>query len=180
MRLLIAILVPFLIVGCVPAGEDTPSDSSALLVKQVQGSYDLAQEWLRSNMRENGLFHYIYDVDQDLYPDKNNAIRQLMASRLIAELSQEDSMWIPMHRKNLDFIFKNWYREEGDIGYIFYNNKSKLGANAMALRALVFSPFFSNYELQAQRLAMGILSLLHTDGSFDPWLKEPSYDYDAD
>ncbi len=53
-------------------------------------------------------------------------IRQLMASRLLAEMSLEDENLVNLHKKNLEFMFQYWYKEEGDLGYIYYNDKSKL------------------------------------------------------
>jgi hypothetical protein len=103
-----------------------------------------------------------------------------MAARLLAELSQEKPRLRALHRKNLESLLRRWYREEADIGYIYYSRKSKLGANAMALRTLVYSPYFPKYDKQAERLAAGILSLMDEHGAFQPWLKEPSYEYRAD
>ena len=50
----------------------------------------------------------------------------------------------------------------------------------MALRTLVYSPFFDEYEKQAQQLADGIVSLIDATGRFKPWFIEPEYEYDAD
>ena len=60
-------------------------------------------------------------------------------------------------------------------------NKSKLGANAMLLRTLVYSPFFDEYQEEASALAEGILKLQDdTTGAFQPWYIEPWYEYDSD
>ena len=88
---------------------------------------------------------------------------------------------MPAHRRNLGFVLKHWYRETGaELGHIRYAGKSKLGANAMALRALVASPDLERrYLLQAQRLARGIQSLADASGAFEPWFVKPKYPYDA-
>ncbi len=148
--------------------------------EKVQSSYEAGKTWFLQSFRAKGLFAYQYDPQTDTSSSENNMIRQLMASRLLAEISQEEIGLRKMHRTNLEFIRKYWYREteNGKYGYIFFNNKSKLGANAMALRTLVWSPFFEEYTQEAQKLADGIISLLHEDGSFEPWFIEPSYQYD--
>jgi len=146
----------------------------------IEEPLDLATEWLINDINEKGIFNYHYDPKKEEYSTNNNMIRQLMASRVLAELSQEDLSLIRIHKKNLYFIFKYWYREKGDIGYIYYNSKSKLGANAMALRTLVYSPFFDDYEDEAKKLAESILILQNEDGSFKAFLLEPDYDYDED
>ena len=155
---------------------------SAQLSSELAASYELAEQWLLSNIKEKGIFIYRYNPLKDTYPKKNNMIRQLMASRLLAELSQDQPLLKDKHRQNLVFIFKHWYREDkrGGYGYIFYNKKSKLGANAMALRTLAASPFYADYRQQAILLADGILSLMNHDGALRPWFIEPAYSYNAD
>lgn len=104
-------------------------------------------------------------------------IRQFMASRHLAEMSEENTSLRSLHQKNLDYIFDHWYREDGDIGYIYFNSKSKLGAMAMMLRTLVYSPFFDDYIKEAYRLVNCILYLQKNDGSFNAWYIEPGYTY---
>jgi len=115
-----------------------------LYYEKINNSLNPAEKWLTSNLKEKGCFNYIYDPSTEEYPTKNNMIRQLMASRLLAEMTQTNSSLETLHQKNLDFIFEYWYKENNDTGYIFYDNKSKLGANAMALRTLAYSPFFDD------------------------------------
>lgn len=178
LRKYLILAIFFVFIGFV-SGCGIVSDRDVFL-KDVQESNDLATGWLVANVRDKGLFYYIFEPKQGNYPDKNNAIRQLMASRLLAELSHEDRSLMELHTKNVDFVMTNWYKEDGDVAYMLYNNKSKLGANAMALRLLLESPLYDEYRDQADKLAKGILSLVQEDGSFVPWYVEPSYDYDAD
>jgi len=167
---------------------ETPSEEKFTLIPQeqfvqsVQMSYDLAENWFLRSFRDKGIFHYLYDPQEDSFSLTNNMVRQLMASRLLAEMSQTMLNLREKHKQNLNFIFQYWYREteDGKFGYIRYNRKSKLGANAMALRTVVHSPFFEEYSEEARKLADGILSLLHEGGSFDPWFIEPDYAYDKD
>jgi hypothetical protein len=140
-----------------------------------------AQDWLVSAVSPEGQFHYLYYPSRNHYStSRNNMIRQLMSSRGLAELASEREELLPLHRRNLDYIFEHWYREERDHGFIYFRDKSKLGANATALRALVYSPLFDDYREQALRLAKSIMYLQLDDGSFEPWYKEPGYNYDRD
>jgi hypothetical protein len=116
-------------------------------------------------------------VTSGFYSSSNNMIRQFMASRHLAEMSEENTSLRSLHQKNLDYIFNHWYREDGDIGYIYFNSKSKLGAMAMMLRTLVYSPFFDDYIKEAYRLVNCILYLQKNDGSFNAWYIEPGYKY---
>ena len=137
-----------------------------------------ANNWFVRNIKDKGIFVYRYNAYTGEYSKKNNMIRQLMASRLLAEMSLEDKSLLSMHKKNLEFIFKYWYQEEGEFGYIYYNHKSKLWSIAMALRTLVYSPYFEDYKEQWDRLANTILKLQNKDGSMEPWYIAPKYSYD--
>jgi len=165
--------------GDLHCGTPALTDEGVFL-HRVWHSYDAAEGWLTNNLREKGLFRYIYHPKTDEYPNKNNAVRQLMASRLLAELASENPDLIPMHRRNLAFLFRYWYKEKGNVAYIDYDNKSSVGANAMMLRTLVWSPLYDVHQKQAKRLAGGILSLMNERGAFHPWFKEPDYEYDKD
>ena len=151
-----------------------------LSYEKIHNSLNPAEKWLTSNLKEKGCFNYIYEPSTGEYPNKNNMIRQLMASRLLAESCQTNTSLKTLHQKNLDFIFEYWYKENNETGYIFYDNKSKLGANAMALITLVYSPFFYDYQEEATKLANSIFSLQNTNGSFEPWYIAPDYEYDED
>lgn len=146
--------------------------------KELKDMYNLSVQWLISNIKDKGIFQYIYNPVTKIYPSKNNMIRQLMASRVLADFAQNNHTLKSIHQKNLDFIFTYWYQETNDMGYILYNNKSKLGAMAMALRTLVYSPFYKTYELEANKIANTILHLQNQNGSFEPWFVKPNYSYD--
>jgi len=164
--------------GCIT---DQESDKQILAnYNEIVESYNSGIDWLTKNINEKGYFNYIYDPETQEYSSKNNMIRQLMGSRLLAEISQENSSLQELHQENLDAIFKYWYRENGSIGYIYFSSKSKIGAMAMMLRTLAYSPFFENYTSEAEKLANCILYLQNNDGSFNAWYIEPDYDYDED
>lgn len=184
----------------------------------VSSSYSLAYEWFRHSLRDKGIFRYNFQPGQkNVYSNKNNAIRQLMASRLMAEISNEDSSFLEPHQRNLNFLMKYWYKETPNQAlalavvnnknnesvenkkikklsshantnqfkskkqaFIYYNKKSKLGANAMMLRTLVASPFFENYTKQAEKLYQGINATIAEDGSMKAFYLEPNYNYDND
>lgn len=173
LKLSLLTIITVFLVGC---GTKQPQ---SLTFKETVGiSQDLAVNWLTENIRDKGLFYYLFDPKKGEYSTNNNAIRQLMASRLLAELASEKQSLLDEHTKNLSFIMDHWYQEEGDRAYILYNHKSKLGANAMALRTLVYSPFFDDYTDEAKKLAQGIVHLMKPDGSFAAWYVEPDYVYD--
>lgn len=154
--------------------------------EKLLASLQNARGWMFSNFNTGGYFTYEYDPSSNKYSKKNNVIRQLMASRILAKETnyQEDPVnWNNlnrMHKMNLNVIFSNWYMEDEGLGYIYFGNKSKLGAMAMAIRILVCSPHFKKYEENAVRLANTILHLQNENGSFRAWYIEPDYIFDEE
>jgi len=136
--------------------------------------------WLANNFLESGIFLYSFDPEKNTVPNTSNELRQLMASRVVASEAAHSEVMADIHDKNLNFIFQNWYLEDENGGFIFYQNKSKLGASAMLLRTLVYSPQYEVYQHEAAMLAKGIKAVQESDGSFLPWYIEPDYAYDAE
>ncbi|OYT27551.1 MAG: hypothetical protein B6U97_01265 [Candidatus Altiarchaeales archaeon ex4484_96] len=157
---------------------NTPESNPNVSFSRLNTSLKLATDWFIVNLNDEGFFNYLYNPSNGKYSNSNNMIRQLMASRLLAELSSVNDSLLSYHQRNLDYVFSNWYGEKNECGYIIYDSKSKLGANAMALRALVYSPLFDEYEDKARRLANSIINCQNPDGSFKPFFIEPGYSYD--
>lgn len=156
------------------------SETNDEFLNEVSKSKKMATEWLQKNFRDKGLWTYIYNPRENRSPNSNNALRQLMASRIAADLAKNDGKWAEIHKKNLDFIDQYWLKDQGGLKYILYSGKSKLGANAMMLRTYTYSPFLAEHYNDAHQVASGIISLQKPDGSFEPWFKEPNYEYDTD
>jgi AMMECR1 domain-containing protein len=148
--------------------------------EKVKNSLDMAEGWMLLNLDEEGNFNYEYSPSEGKYSTSNNMIRQLMSSRWLAEKSSENDVLLQMHKVNLEFVLRNWYKENGDLGYIYFDNKSKIGANGMALRVLVFSPYFEQYRNEAEKLANTLQYLQDEDGSLSAWYIEPDYSYDEE
>jgi hypothetical protein len=177
-KLLIA-SIALILAACTSSSNPIPTTDQEVksAASKVQ---ELAKTWLISNIREKGLFVYRYDPETGSTPSAQNELRQLMASRVLAILAAQDPSLLPLHQKNMQFILEHWYKEDGSIGYVYFDHKSKLGANAMLLRALIASPDVAEYRAKAKRVAQGIVSLQETDGSFRAWFHEPDYAYDED
>lgn len=139
-----------------------------------------ANDWMEWSVMPTGQLYYQYYPSNGKYSSKNNMIRQLMWSRILALRSHDDPTVRKLHERNLAHILATWYEEDGDHAYIFYKNKSKLGATAMMLRVLVASPFFDEYTAEAEKLATTIAALQEEDGWFLPRRIEPDYTYDKD
>jgi len=146
--------------------------------ERAKTAQSLALLWLSSNFTpQTGLFTYALNPHSGEFSLENNAIRQLMASRILAEQSSKSSELLELHTVNIEYLIENWFKEDKNGGYVLFDEKSKLGANAMLLRTLIASPLFDSYSTEAKSLAKGILHLQKTDGSFSPWYVEPNYEY---
>lgn len=143
---------------------------------KIQKSHNNALSWLISNYTpQTHLFVYALNPQTGEYPLENNALRQLMASRAIASRSAHSLELQEIHKDNLSFVLKEWYQQDGQSAYVLFDARSKLGANAMLLRTLVASPYFSEYQEEAHAIANGIMALQLEDGSFVPWYVAPEY-----
>ena len=134
--------------------------------------------WLWSNLSWD--FTYVYNPSSGTYSQNNNMIRQLMGSRLLAEMANEDQTLLEKHQENVDYIFEHRYEEEGDEWYVRYKHKSKLWAIAMLVRTLVASPLLEQYTDELEKLTTTLVSLQNNDGSFNPRYIAPNYDYNVD
>ena len=149
-----------------------------LFEKKIQDLQEGIEDWLSANLQDDGLFVYSLNPETGEYSSDNNEVRQLMTSHTLAQISQTDSRLLPLHEKNLTTWIANWYREDDGLGYVLYDEESKLGANAALLRTISASPLFEEHADTAQAVANGILKLQNKDGSLEPWYVEPDYEYD--
>ncbi|MEW5736336.1 MAG: hypothetical protein AB1921_15935 [Thermodesulfobacteriota bacterium] len=150
-------------------------------VPGLKQSYQLARAWFVTALDPSGLFVYHYNPASGRTSRNNDALRQLMSTRLLAELASEDPALVPLHEKNMAAAFSRWYKEDQKgRGFILDYGYSELGANAMALMATVKSPLFSRYQGNAKALVESILSLQNQDGSFEPFFILPRDTFDRD
>lgn len=159
---------------------NTVSCNPYLELSDIRESADLAISWLINNVRSDGSFNYQYYPANGNYPNLNNMIRFWMSARTLGEFASQKPELMQMHKKNINYGLEKWYKEEGNVGYILFDDKSKLGANGMALRTLVASPYFADYEDKARKLAESIIAIQGSDGSLKSFYKEPDYSYDSE
>ena len=160
--------------------ENFDNQSNKINLNKLNNSYLAAKVWMNNNFNSKWIFNYKYYPNSEEHSNSNNMIRQLMMSRILWELSYDDNELKNNHKKNLNFIMKNWYKEDWDYWYVYYSNKSKLWANAMLLRVLVDSPYFDEYKKEAYNLANTIELLQKENWWFKAWYIEPDYDFDED
>lgn len=158
----------------------TVAEYSDAVLDLVPDGLHAAERRLVDAVQSDGTFTYLYSPSNGEYSRNNNMIRQLMASRVLAEMSYDNDELAVLHRKNIDYVLKNRYEESWDKGYILYENESKLGATAMLIRTLVASPFYDEYKDVAEKAFATIMAMQQETGELDARYIAPDYEYDED
>ena len=165
------ILLMLFIVSCSAKNKGEQRDYvsiSEINLKNIEDSLELAGQWMVNSQNNDGSLKYKYLPDKDEYPDQNNMIRQFMGTIALAEMYgfNRDENYKQSFEKNLKYNLNNYYQEEGDIGYIYYNNMSKLGSAAFALISVL--DFDGNeYALQKKKIENFIFFMHNsTNGRF--------------
>jgi hypothetical protein len=129
-------------------------------------------QWLLNCLRSDGRLEYKYFPSRGSYSTANNMIRQWMATHAFAELFNftGDDRYADAWRRNVNYNLRNYFVRSQGIGYIFYNNKAKLGAAACALLALLRGPDRCRFSNVIGLLKKCIMQLYQQDGSFRTFL----------
>lgn len=89
-------------------------------LEEVRKGIAAMKKRLVDNLDQQGKFTYVYNPTPATYSRNNNLIRQFMASRVLAEMSNQDETLLPLHKRNLEYIFKTWYQEDATNGWVLY------------------------------------------------------------
>lgn len=114
-----------------------PLDS--LSMQEVQKMTTTMGQWLLRQVQADGRMVYKYFPSRGEESTGNNLIRQFMATlcliRFAAQTQQPNHRLLATH--NLTYNIKQFYRQEGDLGFVEYDGKVKLGAVALAALCLL-------------------------------------------
>ncbi|TPV96691.1 MAG: hypothetical protein B7733_03370 [Myxococcales bacterium FL481] len=150
-------------------------DVSAVSAASLGRWADLAIDWLRNNVHDDGRLTYLYwpSPMREAPPTKNNMIRQWMATVALGRWAADrnDAMTWDLSERNIDYNLAKFYREQDGLGMIERLGKVKLGAMALATLAIVEHKNRAKWAGQEAALRRSIDSLWHDDGSFTTFLK---------
>jgi hypothetical protein len=123
---------------------------------------------------------YFPSQGRETSPNSNNMIRQWMATvamgrvaRLHPELELEARV-----EQNIRYNLGEFYKTEGDLGYIEWGGKAKLGAAALAMISLIESPARPSFAEYEQGLLNLTLNQWQKSGEFHCFFKPKSRDQD--
>ncbi len=133
--------------------------------------------WMTTNLDASGRMTYLYWPSRNQEAaGQNNLIRQFMASialgRIASDLPPEEAKasW-ERSAANISYNMQKYYRLEGELGFVEFRNKAKLGAIALAALAIVEHPNRADWREQEEALLRTIQSLWQADGSFRTFYK---------
>ena len=141
--------------------------------ENVAAMAERLSEWVLQNLHTDGRMTYLYAPGQGEVPDRNNVLRQWMATVSLMQIVKQrgDADLVEVAERNMRYNLDNFYRVENDLGIIEYANKAKLGAIAIATIAIMSSPERSAYAAEEAALLRTTEYLWRDDGSFQTFYK---------
>lgn len=142
----------------------------------VTALVDSMSDWLVRAVHDDGRMTYKYWPSRGEESSANNMIRQWMATTALGRVAAKegsDELW-SLSRRNISYNLDHFFREHEGLGLIVEDGiKVKLGAVALAGRALVEHRDREDYAETEAALARMVDHLWREDGSFDTWFLPP-------
>lgn len=163
----------------IPSRKVTPLFRGGIIVEltdispsTLQGMAAGMANWLLRHVYDDGHLTYKYWPSSGNESDANNMIRQFMATLALTRYAKVMNLpeFFDVINRNLTYNLNNFYRQEGDVGWIEYEDKAKLGAASLAALTLLEQPNNPFPEI-LDCLQRGILELWQPDGSFRTFRK---------
>ena len=148
--------------------------------KVLQDMTTTMGQWLMRQVDTDGRLPYKYFPSRGQEADSNNLIRQFMATLCLiryARMTERlDHRTLAVH--NLNYNLARFYKTEGELGFVEYDGKVKLGAISLAALAILeYADLLSvavselAYANYFAGLCHAIEALWQPDGSFRTFLK---------
>jgi len=144
----------------------------------VRNFEKLLADWLFNNLAADGRLTYSYYPSSDREGRDNNMIRQWMGSVAMGRAVRlhPDAQRAAASLRNIRYNLQQFYRSEGELGFIEYENEAKLGAAALALMALAESPQRAEFSEYERGLLATTRHLWQPDGRFRTFLRPSGRD----
>ena len=135
--------------------------------------------WLFNNTSPaTGETAYKYWPGPAKFSTSNNMIRQFMASyamQVWANRTQEPKA-VELAHKNLTFNLNTYYKTDGEIGFIEYSKKRKLGAAGLAALSIFTSKQADEFTAQFNGLVNAIQEQWQPTGAFRTFIRQERND----
>ncbi len=127
-------------------------------------------EWLLNHTHENGEFDYMYYPSADSYSDSYNIVRHIGTTYALLLMYEytNDTEYLESAEKAIAYMLQ-YYKEEGEMGYIEENSVTKLGS--VAIGVLVMDKAYSltgsqEYFDYAEKFGTFLLDMQMDNGNF--------------
>lgn len=132
--------------------------------------------WMENQLQPTGQMTYKYWPSRHKESINNNVIRQFMATLCLQRLAKQnqDVAFRKRVENNLNYNLQLFYQEKGDIGFIEYSDKRKLGAASIAALAIAESPQRASFKSHETKLFNLSDHLHQQDGSFQTFYGMPN------
>ncbi|MDE0391273.1 MAG: hypothetical protein OXI57_04295 [Rhodospirillales bacterium] len=150
------------------AGEDRAGDLA-----------DGIGQWMVDNLSAEGALPYKYWPSQGAESPSDNAIRQFLATRSLAQLGElrGSADMREAARRNLRFNLNRYFQDiGGGRGAIVEETGAKLGAAALAALTILESPARQEFLPALTKLAAGVASLADHEHGFRTFFFPPERD----
>jgi hypothetical protein len=151
-------------------------DKEEVTQERVSEFEQLLTRWMFANLQPNGRMTYMYYPSRGREDTSNNMIRQWMGTVAMgraAKLHPEQN-WAGLAQRNIEYNLGEFYKTEGNLGYIEYRNMAKLGAAALAMISLIESPAREEFSKQEAALFALTNYLWQDSGQFYCFFKPES------
>jgi len=129
--------------------------------------------WMRNQIGEDGRIMYEYLPSLRRESGDDSSVRQAMVTfslnRMALFTGRADDRVLA--DRNLDYLLRTYYRQDGPLAYLFEGKWAKLGAIAGAALAIAENPGGDRYREHLEALSATITALWQPDGSFRTFLK---------
>lgn len=146
----------------------------------LQTMTSLMGDWLLRQVQGDGRLPYKYFPSRGEAASSNNLIRQFMATLAMVRYARHTER--PDHRvlatHNLAYNLQQFYRSQGELGFVEYDRKVKLGAVALAALAILEHAHLTAVSVEQSPFAQQFAGLCRTveylwqsDGAFRTFLQ---------
>lgn len=152
--------------------EDISKSSVKVMSERLAG-------WLFNNTDPTtGETAYKYWPSPSKFSTSNNMIRQFMASYAMQVWANEnqDPQAGELANKNLSFNLNTYYKNDGEIGFIEYSKKRKLGAAGLAALSILTSHKAEDFAEQFNGLTLAIKEQWQPTGAFRTFIRQERND----
>lgn len=138
-------------------------------------------DWMFNNLHPGGRMTYMYFPSTGRESSGNNMIRQWMGTVAMGRAAKlhPERQAAAKTEENIRYNLAQFYKTEGDLGFIEYGGMAKLGAASLAMISLIESPARASFAEQEAALLRLTKKLWGPSGRFETFYKPKERNQEA-